>query len=423
MKDYDRPRIIITEYRGKIFWGLWENGRPAELSFHEPDSGIRLNDIYLAKVQEVVPGLQAAFVGLTHSDTGFLPFEKAPDVIHPGDELMVQVTRQAQKTKCASVSSRISLAGRLCVLVTDRGSGSVAVSSKIKDREWRQNAISSLRPLLDCSGRSEADSSDSSDSSALPVSEPRYGFIVRTSAYNASMDDLVNEASSLIAKYRNLIVSASTRVCYSRLCASDPDWLTRLYSLNYPQRCTDLQTMNTAEIVTDSAELYDICSCFLTENNLTNKFSLRMYTDSSYPLAKLYSLDSVIQSALDRRVWLKSGGYLIIDIAEAMTVIDVNSGKYQGKKDKEENILRINLEAADEAARQMRLRNLSGIILIDFIDMKEESHAAELLDRLRADVMNDPVSVNVVDITRLGIVECTRRKIYKPLYEQLRSLN
>ena len=141
----------------------------------------------------------------------------------------------------------------------------------------------------------------------------------------------------------------------------------------------------------------------------------------SYPLRKLYRLDTVLQDALSKYVWLKSGGYLVIEPTEAMVVIDVNTGKAESRRTKEETILRLNLEAAVEIARQMRLRNLSGIILIDFIDMKKEAHQAQLLHALREAVQNDPAGVSVVDMTKLGIVECTRRKTSRPLYEQIQT--
>ena len=137
------------------------------------------------------------------------------------------------------------------------------------------------------------------------------------------------------------------------------------------------------------------------------------------PLSKLYSLDTALERALSKRVWLKSGGYLVIEPTEAMVVIDVNTGKYTGKKSQEETIVKINLEAADEIGRQLRLRNLSGIILIDFIDMEKELHKKQVMEALQRAVSKDPVKTVVVEMTRLNLVEVTRKKVRKPLYEQI----
>ena len=149
---------------------------------------------------------------------------------------------------------------------------------------------------------------------------------------------------------------------------------------------------------------------------------LSLYTDENLPLMKLYRLESVLKSASDRRVWMKSGGYLVIEPTEALTVIDVNTGKYDGSKNVEETFALINREAAQETARQIRLRNLSGIILIDFINQKDRQAAKELLEELRSLCKEDPVPVRVVDITALGLVELTRKKIKGTLAEQLKGL-
>jgi len=136
-------------------------------------------------------------------------------------------------------------------------------------------------------------------------------------------------------------------------------------------------------------------------------------------LTALYSLHSVMDQACQKRVWLKSGGYLIIEYTEAMTVIDVNTGKYSGNKKQAEAIRMVNMEAGKEIARQLRLRNLSGIILVDFIDMKDPKDQTELMEALRGFVKSDPVKTTVVDMTQLNLVELTRKKEKKPLWEQL----
>ena len=146
---------------------------------------------------------------------------------------------------------------------------------------------------------------------------------------------------------------------------------------------------------------------------------LSFYSDALLPLGKLYSLENAFEKALGKNVWLKSGGYLVIEPTEAMTVIDVNTGKYSGRKNMQDTIYKINMEAADEIGRQLRLRNLSGIIIVDFIDMEREEDRKTLLAHLGDVVSKDPVKTTVVDMTALNLVELTRKKVRRPLHEQV----
>ena len=385
-------KVILTHLRDRIFFGLWENDKPAELAFYDSEPGITLGDIVLARVKDVVPGIRAAFVQLTPSQMAFLPLEEAPEGLRSGDEIAVQVTKEAQKTKDPVVSTKWSLTGRFVVLVTD--TQKVSVSTKIHDGAWRAQIQENLQTWL------------TSEKKTNPAVD--CGFIVRTEAYEASCEEILQEAQSLLKDYLRICQAAKTRACYSVLQRSEPAWLSRLLGMTEP-----------VEIVTDLPEIHEQCNQFIAKYGLAFRLSLRLYQDPKYSLAKLYSLDTVLEDALRKNVWLKSGGYLVIEPTEAMVVIDVNTGKAEGKKSKEENILRLNLEAADEVARQMRLRNLSGMILIDFIDMRKAEHDEMLLMHLRGAVKNDPVGVTVVDMTKLGIVECTRRKKAKPLHEQV----
>ena len=174
--------------------------------------------------------------------------------------------------------------------------------------------------------------------------------------------------------------------------------------------------------MTDDEELYQELQAYLKESQPEDLDKLRWYQDPLLPLKSLYRLNRAVEEATSPRVWLKSGGYLVIEPTEALVVIDVNTGKYAEKKTMSETILKINLEAAREIGRQLRLRNLSGIIIIDFIDMKEEEHRRQLLKELEEVVRRDPIKTTVVEITRLNLVELTRKKLHRPLYEQLAAL-
>ena len=192
------------------------------------------------------------------------------------------------------------------------------------------------------------------------------------------------------------------RTCFSCLKKSPPEFLAILKNLH----SSELE-----EIITDEPEL-------LTQIEATG-FHATLYEDKLLSLNSLYSLEARLQEALKERVWLKSGGYLVIQPTEALTVIDVNSGKSIAKKKVQEHYLNINLEAAKEIAHQLRLRNISGIIIVDFIDMKEQRAKDELMLQLKQFVKTDRVPVQVIDMTRLNLVELTRKKVRKSLREQI----
>ena len=381
-------KVILTYLRDRIFFGLWEQEKPAELAFYDKEPEIKLGDIVLARVKDVVPNIRAAFVQLTPSQMAFLPLEQAPEGLRSGDEIAVQVTKEAVKTKDPVVTTKWNLTGRFVVLVTD--SRKVSVSSKIRDSLWKTEIQERLVQMLS--------------------PEDFCGLIVRTEAYQASYEEISQEVHMMLAEYHRIYQASKTRSCHSVLFRSESAWLSRFFGMTEP-----------VEIITDIPELHRQCDHFIAAHNLASRMSLRLYADVKYPLIKLYSLETVLEDTLRKHVWLKSGGYLVIEYTEAMVVIDVNTGKSESRKSKDEHIMSLNLEAADEIARQLRLRNLSGMILIDFIDMRRADDDERLLSHLRQAVKYDPVGVTVVDMTKLGIVECTRRKKARPLHEQLRS--
>lgn len=175
------------------------------------------------------------------------------------------------------------------------------------------------------------------------------------------------------------------------------------------------------EIITDDKEIYEQAHEFLKAHQPGDLDKLRFYSDESYSLWKLYGLETILDDAIRTRVWLKSGGYLVIEPTEALTVVDVNTGKYDGNKNAEATFVKINQEAAAETAKQLRLRNISGIIIIDFIDMKTEADKLDVLSTLNSELKKDPVKATLVDMTKLNLAEVTRKKVKKSLREQLGS--
>ena len=207
-------------------------------------------------------------------------------------------------------------------------------------------------------------------------------------------------------------MKGTSRVCFSLLEESLPE---------YMQVLQNVYTEHLEEIVTDNKSLYEAVSSY-AKTAFPENTQIRLYEDKLLPLYKLYSLESALEHGLHEKVWLKSGGFLVIQQTEAFVCIDVNTGKFTANKEMEETFRKINREAAAEIALQLRLRNLSGIILIDFINMKSPKHKKELMENLQAYLNRDPVKGTVVDMTSLNIVEVTRKKVRKSLTEEMKEL-
>ena len=301
-----------------------------------------------------------------------------------GDELVVQISREAIKTKAPTVTSNLSFTGRYAVLT--HGNTRIGVSSKNPKslRETYKKELSGLQ-------------------------NNDFGIIVRTNAKDALFQDVADEINALREEYSSLIQAARTRVCFSCLKSAPPSYIADLKNVYMD---------GMEEIIVGDKDLYTRIRLYF-QSELPEKLGLlKLYDDPSFPLDKLYSTRSILDKALAERAWLKTGGYLIIQPTEALTVIDVNSGKNTSKKDSEEGALKVNLEAAREAARQIRLRNLSGIIIVDFINQKEEENTRKLLHEFKYFLAQDPIQTTLVDMTALGLVEVTRKKIRRPLYEE-----
>lgn len=213
--------------------------------------------------------------------------------------------------------------------------------------------------------------------------------------------------------YQTVLKNSQFRTCRTLLYQAEPEYCRRLKGL--PKDSLE-------EVVTDDQEAFDNLTRYLQRCQPGALDRLRFYQDSLLPLWKLYGLETSMERACQKHVWLKSGGYLVIEPTEAMTVIDVNTGKYSGKKNLADTIRLINLEAAAEICRQIRLRNLSGIIMIDIIDMESAEDKSLLMDTLRACALQDSVKTTVVDMTQLNLVEMTRKKEKRPLQEQLANI-
>lgn len=414
----DKGKLLATVYRGRRCALLIQGDRLTEASFFSEDGG-QVGAIYIGKVKNLAKNMDACFVEIGGGEICFLQLKNAaaPWLLNracdgrilEGDELLVQVVRDAQKGKRASVTAHISLANECFVLAM--GDTGVGYSSKLSKEQktevrrlFRDKALFDLSESRDCLTQDPA--------ALLPGEKlaqkrelPPTGLIIRTKAGEwESSEALLRQFYTLAAQYVKLLYAALHRSCFSCLREADSDLeavLAQFVLRNSPG----------LEIVTDQADLYEK----LAQGGYAD---IRLYKDEMLPLSALYSIEKKLAAALERRVWLKSGAYLVIEHTEALTVIDVNSGKCEAGRASRETYLGINLEAAEEVARQLRLRNLSGIILVDFINMQFPEDKRALLHSMKELVAGDPVPTKVVDMTALGLVEITRKKINRTLLEQ-----
>lgn len=361
-----------------------------------------LNNIYVGQVEKIAANIQAAFVRLGQDFNGYLPLNQADQAIYtdgrkkesalrPGDEILVQISREAMKGKLPALTTNLNFSGKYLVLTS--GNQKIGFSNKLSKEECRI-----INNWL------EEERNDENRT---------YGIIVRTNSADASKEEFFRELDMLKKQYEKTVVFGRSRTCFSLLYESEPFYLTAV---------RNTYTKELEEIVTDIPEFYDRIKESLEQQDSDEIQLLHLYQDKLLPLYKLYNLEGAFDEICHEKVWLKSGGFLVIQQTEAFVSIDVNSGKYTGKKKAEETYRKINLEAAEEIARQIRLRNLSGIILVDFINMKNPDHQEELFHVLQKYLRRDPVKTRAVDITPLHILEMTRQKVNRPVIEDMRML-
>lgn len=394
-------KLIITEltFQNKQFIvsALFAGDRMIEVSCEENTEPRALGSIYVGRVKDVVKNINAAFIEISPGESCYYSLEDYKNPIFvkksskkdlvQGDEVVVQIVKESMKTKPPRVSTNISFSGKYMVLTT--GNLRLGISKKIDPLIGTD-----LKKLLQ------------------PLKKDTYGMIIRTNAAHADEPTLIEEFQFLEKQLLSLHENAKYRTCFSCLHKGQA---------GYIKNIQNVYTESLKEIVTDQPDIYQEIHNFLSRQQTGDLGKLRKYEDASYPLSTLYSLPHKIEEALKEKVWLKSGAYLIIQPTEALTVIDVNTGKSTYKKDPQQLYLRTNIEAAKEIAHQLRLRNISGIIIVDFIDMEQQEAKEELLETLRKETKKDPVPVSVIGITKLNLVEMTRKKIQKSLIEQLKG--
>ena len=398
-------KILYLRYKQRLLGLLIKNGRLLSVNVYDEAARSLTGNIYVGKVQHISKNIQAAFVEFDKGKLAFLSYQEIcsslvlnrpfDGSLHEGDEVVVQVIRDGINGKRPSLTTNISLAGNY--LVISRDSTHLGLSLKLSEEKKRALTTFLTEHGLCDAGKTCVQSEDGPD---------HFGMIVRTNAGNLNdFSPLLQEWDTLRRTLGDICREASYRTCFSCLYQKKEPFIEDLKNYN---------TEEYGEIVTDCPDIYQI----LMEEKPSAYPRIRFYEDE-YPLAKLYSVGTLLHEALDRRVHLKSGAYLIIEPTEALTSIDVNTGKYEAGRNSEDTFFRINREAAAEIAIQLRLRNLSGMILVDFINMSSEEHNRELLNYLRGLTAKDSVHTCVVDMTPLGLVEITRKRVNRPLQELL----
>ncbi len=395
-----KNELLVMKREDKILTVKTEDGRVCNLLAENMEKKSFLGDIYIGKVRNVVKNINAAFVEFQKGEMGYLALDGICPVhtdgthyqegrVLIGDEIIVQVEKEAVKTKPPTLSGSLNLPGKYIVLIS--GDDRVSVSSKIKDKQKKEE----LRGLLH------------------EYASEEYGFIARTNSAKADKATIVKELNGLIENYRKIVDFGRHKAIYNCLYQGE-----RAYLCNI----RDAHNDKLDAIITDDGEIYQEISDYLEKNSEADKEKLVLWDEAHGKLDAVYNVSKTIEHALMPKVWLKNGAYLIIQPTEALVAIDVNTGKaISKKKDVQKTFFKVNMEAAKEIAHQLRLRNLSGMILIDFIDMTEKAYNEELMECLKMECAKDPVRTTVIDMTKLGLVEVTRKKVRKSLFEQLRD--
>ncbi|MBP5305815.1 MAG: ribonuclease E/G [Lachnospiraceae bacterium] len=390
-------KILITKINDKIITAFHDGNAILDLKVSVNDDSVRNGDIYVGYVENIVKNLNAAFVEIRPGVKGYLDLNdntehifinpKKNDKLCIGDKILVQVIREPIKSKPVTLSSEINISGKKCVLL-GKDTGKVTISSKVKSEDERNRLLALGEELY---------------------SEYKRSAILRTNCMGASEDSIRLEYKELSDRFDALIKRATVGIKDECLVKGIPAYLSLI---------RDLPDNSVESIITDIKELHEEIKEYLEASQKEDAGKLSFYSDDNLSLSALYSIESALKKATDKYVWLKSGAYLVIEYTEAMTVVDVNSGKsVKTKGNFEETALKLNMEAADELLYQLRLRNLSGMIIVDFISMKSEENKEKLFSYLKEKCRAESVKTDVMDITRLGLMEITRKRQSRPVHE------
>lgn len=401
MHNEEKVLVNVTPNETRVAWV--ENGVLQEVWVERANKRGLVGNIYIGKVDRVLPGMQAAFVNIGLERAAFLHVsdicykaighedEECEDInklLHQGQKIMVQVLKDPLGTKGARVTMQVTIPSRMLVYMPVEKT--LGVSQKIdseEERERLREMVKTIPEYGNCEG----------------------GVIVRTVAEGANFHEMRADMIYLQRLWTGVQEKAKT--------ARKPHLIYEDLPL-YLRILRDIPVERIEKIRVDSTETLKKMQGFVETYVMELDNALGLY-QGERPIFDLYSIEDEIQTALDKRVNLKSGGYLIIDQTEAMTTIDVNTGAFVGHKNLEETIYRTNLEATQAIARQLRLRNLGGIIILDFIDMEDKEHQQHVLQALEKELSKDRVKTSISNISNLGLVEMTRKRTRESLERTL----
>ena len=367
-------RLIISDFYNNILLGFYFINDELYRIQNFSDNSL-IGNIYCGYVKDVVKNIDAAFVEFGDNLKGFLSLKSIEKKPKSGGKILVQVAGDKIKTKDYALTLKLNLSSDNLVMVV--GGSGISISRKITDNDTRNRLKSSL--------------------SSLDTGE--YGFILRTSGADCSMEDILAEADLLKKQYEDILRKFNFSTSKALLFENN----------KIVNACNEFINKYSGEIKTDNENVYK----FLTNSRISATY----FTDTSISLCNKYALGNHLKNALSKKVWLKSGAYLVIEVTEALTVIDVNTGKAEFRSNKEKTFEKINLEAALEISKQLRIRNISGIIIVDFINMSKKESYQNLEDILKSYVDCDYVKCNIWGMTHLGLMEISRQKKEKPLKE------
>jgi len=417
--------IIINSSTSQTRVAITEDGYLADFFVDYPENRRMVGDVYLGKIARVLPGIKAAFVDIGMQHDAFLHFsdigentqqlqdmlgdedsdidddeddeQRPPREEHrqptipklaKGQDILIQITKEPVNNKGVRVSSSISLPGRFCVLLPF--DGKIGVSKKISDFRERRRLRSIARSIL----------------------PKNYGLIIRTVARNQAEESLRDDLQNLMKTWQEIEATVKTEKPPS-LIYQDLNTTSSVIR--------DLFTPDISKVFIDSKKLFKQIKSYVTlvQPQLADK--IENYK-SNTSIFDAFKIEEQIKTLMGRKVPLPSGGYLIIEHTEAMVVIDVNSGRYAKSKDQEINSLKTDLEAAREISRQMRLRDIGGIIVIDFIDLEEDKNRKKIYDELKKEFRKDRAKVSVLPMSDFGLVQITRQRIRQNIMQAMKEV-
>ena len=380
----NEKNIVLTRYNNSILFMSTDGKRPLEYQLFR-DGEAAIGDIFLCEIKEKQQGIDACFINYGNGKTGFLNNTK----YNTGDLVPLQLKKSGTRDKYPVFSDDLSLSGMYVVLTN--ANKTLGMSKKLppdKRNELKRRYGSFMSDL-------------------------EYGITLRINCQNAALFEVLSEADKLAGVMDEILGSADKRTCGSVLYKTDNEWV---------KYCFNADASGLEKIITDDKEMFDVLNTRVIKfvNQINPKVKLELYSDKLLPLDKLYSINTGMEDACAKKVWLRSGGFLYIEKTEALHTIDVNTGSMNVNKNNKDAVLECNLEATEEICRQIRLRNLSGIILIDYINMDDKESIKQVTDRLISLLACDSVKAAFHDVTALSLVEITRQRVREPLEVQIK---